>query len=344
MVAVAAVAVITLTLTVALAPADTALAWGEPFPVSGVSAISVDVDTAEVVGPGIGGEKGGVPQAGGPPQAPQVFVGTATVNGTLAAAGTPLTAWDGAKQVGAAVVGESGSFVIQVARSSGVITFRIGGSPADRTHPAWTPGLVTTGFDLTAGGTTGCLGTNLGAATPAIGQQGGSPPHVFVGQALVQGVAPPPGAPVTAWDGDRQIGYTATGADGAFTLTTARAAGEITFRVDGRLADRTQPRWTLGQVTTGFNLNAAADCLEGTPPATVAEALDGRFVRAFTFDNERKEWRFYDPRAGQANTLGGFVSGQSYLVLVTETVGVSLNGKYRNLSCVAGNCWNLIVW
>ena len=72
--------------------------------------------------------------------------------------------------------------------------------------------------------------------------------------------------------------------------------------------------------------------------------LGNRFVRSFHFDNDTKTWEFYDPAAGDASTQDNLISGESYWVLVTETTEAILNGKTRQLTCVRGNCWNLIVW
>ena len=78
--------------------------------------------------------------------------------------------------------------------------------------------------------------------------------------------------------------------------------------------------------------------------ADAVENIGENFVRAFNFNNDTKTWTFYDPAAGDASTLENFITGESYWILIGETQEVILNNKTRNLTCVAGNCWNLIVW
>ena len=81
-----------------------------------------------------------------------------------------------------------------------------------------------------------------------------------------------------------------------------------------------------------------------TSTATGVANLGNRFVRSFHFDNDTKTWEFYDPSAGDASTQDNLISGESYWLLVTETTEAILNGKTRQLTCVRGNCWNLVVW
>ena len=226
------------------------------------------------------------------------------------------------------------------------------GQAADRSYPQWVMGEVTTGFDLavTAAGPlcpAGLAGfTSEPPATPAA-EAGSQPPHVFVGTATVDGVAAAPGTLITAWDGSREIGRAGAGAGGAFTITVSRSSGAITFRIGGLAAQQSHPVWTVGEVTTGFVLSAAGvpDCAEAAiPVAQVAAALGGNLIRAFTFDNESKVWQFYDAGAVDVATLTDFVTGRPYFILVKESLAVTVGGKYRNFTCKAGNCWNLIVW
>ena len=78
--------------------------------------------------------------------------------------------------------------------------------------------------------------------------------------------------------------------------------------------------------------------------AEAVEDMGDNFVRAFNFNNDTKTWTFYDPAAGDASTLTHFITGESYWILIQATQEVILNGKTRNLTCVDGNCWNLLVW
>ena len=81
-----------------------------------------------------------------------------------------------------------------------------------------------------------------------------------------------------------------------------------------------------------------------TPVALALENLGDRLVRVFHFNNDTKQWTFYDPVLGELNTLSFMVAGETYLVLVGGTTEVDLNGRARNLTCLGGNCWNQIVW
>ena len=97
--------------------------------------------------------------------------------------------------------------------------------------------------------------------------------------------------------------------------------------------------------SAGFTITRSG-VVEGatTPTALGVANLGDRFARSFHFDNDTKTWEFYDPAAGDANTQDNLISGGSYWVLVTETTEAILNGKTRQLTCVRGNCWNLVVW
>ena len=86
-----------------------------------------------------------------------------------------------------------------------------------------------------------------------------------------------------------------------------------------------------------------------TPIGEALKNLGDRLVRVFHFNNDTKLWTFYEPSLGEADvfgdmTLNYMVSGETYMVQVTETNEVLLNGRIRNLSCLQGNCWNVIVW
>ncbi len=91
----------------------------------------------------------GLGPSGGAQEPPQVFLGTASVNGMPVNAGASITAWDGERQIGSAEAGEGGRYVLLTFRSLGPITFKIGNLYADQTHPNWVPGEITAGFDLT---------------------------------------------------------------------------------------------------------------------------------------------------------------------------------------------------
>ena len=94
----------------------------------------------------------------------------------------------------------------------------------------------------------------------------------------------------------------------------------------------------------GFTVTTAAEIGAETPVAEGIANLGENFLRAFNFNNDTKSWTFYDPDAGEANTMDYFIAGSSYWILVGQTAEVILNRETRNLTCVNGNCWNLIVW
>lgn len=103
----------------------------------------------------------------------------------------------------------------------------------------------------------------------------------------------------------------------------------------------------INDITVSRNFTVTAAGVTGgavTPADAALINLGNRFLRAFHFNNDTKTWTFYDPAAGDANTLENFIAGESYWLLVSETAAVVLKGKTRRLTCAAGNCWNLIVW
>lgn len=94
----------------------------------------------------------------------------------------------------------------------------------------------------------------------------------------------------------------------------------------------------------GFTVTTAAQIGAETRVEEGLANLGDNFLRAFNFDNDTKSWTFYDPEAGEASTMTHFIAGSSYWILVARTEQVILNRETRNLTCVDGNCWNLITW
>ena len=182
------------------------------------------------------------------------------------------------------------------------------------------------------------------APTPAPPQlPGGSePPHIFTGQATLNGSPAGTGIAIDAYDGGRLIGATVTQAGGRYTIHVHRSAGVITFRVNQQAAAESWTTWQQGQVTTGFSLTAAAGSSESDPSRLFAALPD--LVRAFAFDNTTKRWDFFDPAVPEVSTLTRFMPGNIYWLLVSNTTRLMLNGAERDLSCVGDDCWNLIVW
>ena len=169
------------------------------------------------------------------------------------------------------------------------------------------------------------------------------PPHIFIGTASLNGSPAGQGVAIDAYDGGRLIGSTVTQAGGRFSIHVHRAEGVITFRVNNQAAAESWPAWQRGQVTTGFDLTAGGDSSGETDPARLFAALPD-LVRAFGFDNETKQWDFFDPAAADVSTLTRFIPGNIYWLLVSHTTRLMLNGVERDLSCVEDDCWNLIVW
>ena len=134
-------------------------------------------------------------------------------------------------------------------------------------------------------------------------------------------------------------GAPATDANGEFTLT---------FLAPGAGVGRQTVLVTIAGVTASAPFDISPSGVSAGTPAPVAEAwedLGDSLVRIFHFNNDTKAWTFYDPElSDDENTQEFMISGETYLVLVRETVSAILNGKLRNLTCLQGNCWNQIIW
>lgn len=74
--------------------------------------------------------------------------------------------------------------------------------------------------------------------------------------------------------------------------------------------------------------------------------LGNNLVRVFYYNNPTKMWLFNDPRPDfdDLNTLTTLANGQPYWILVRESTSVTLNGRAHRLTCLEGDCWNIIVW
>ena len=108
------------------------------------------------------------------------------------------------------------------------------------------------------------------------------------------------------------------------------------------------------EVSTGSNRTSASTSFEvlesgliGTPtPIADVYAMSDSLLRIFRFDNNTKEWEFNDKRDefAEANTLDELVSGGVYWILIDQDVTLDVDGVLMNLTCTAGDCWNLVVW
>lgn len=154
---------------------------------------------------------------------PHVFIGTVTVNGLDAPAGTPLTAVIGGVVQGSTTVEASGAYTLLVNQGSGTdITFKIGNLDAAETA-SWDQGGGTL-LDLVAGGAGGAAGS-VGPA----GAQGPAGSDGADGADGERGAAGPagPSGPAGASGQDGAAGAAgAPGSDGAAGQTgSAGAAG-----------------------------------------------------------------------------------------------------------------------
>ena len=112
-----------------------------------------------------------------------IFIGTATHDGQVPPVGTEITAYDGTRAIGTALVQAGGQFALQTSQAHGTIVFRIGLVEAAQTFPNWRSGGRTTGFTLTF--TT--------PADPTLGRQGATGARGPAGPAGPAGPEGPPG-------------------------------------------------------------------------------------------------------------------------------------------------------
>ena len=152
----------------------------------------------------------------------------------------------------------------------------------------------------------------------------------FVGYAPLQSVLV---GGVEAWVG----GQVLTDAQGRFT---------VDLLVPGVGQDRQRVVATVGgQTASGFLVidpNAVAGA--ATPVEQAWAGLVSWDLVVAHHDNEDKRWRFYYPAQPGLSDLAEMVAGDVYIVHVGVAITAMLNGKLRTLTCVNGNCWNVIVW
>ena len=134
-------------------------------------------------------------------------------------------------------------------------------------------------------------------------------------------------------------GSVATDANGEFSLT---------FLTPGAGVGRQTVLVTIAGVTASAPFDISLSSVSAATPVPVVEALadlGDALVRTFHFNNDTKAWTFYDPELTEANNTQRFmIPGETYLILVRETVTAILNTRQRTLSCYQGNCWNQIIW
>ena len=81
-----------------------------------------------------------------------------------------------------------------------------------------------------------------------------------------------------------------------------------------------------------------------TPVAEALAPLGEKFVTAFHFVASTDTWVYYDPLFPEEGMLKAMVSGQEYLILVTESITVEVSGQRLELVCNNNDCWNTVVW
>ena len=97
-------------------------------------------------------------------------------------------------------------------------------------------------------------------------------PHVFIGTAIVNGLTATTGVPITAWDGDTQIGSATVTAGGKFQINVSRSSGRITFNIDNVAAAQSHAMWEFGGLETGFNLTATSQPASAGPAGPAGPA------------------------------------------------------------------------
>ena len=135
---------------------------------------------------------------------------------------------------------------------------------------------------------------------------------------------------------------------GGSVTTDANGDFSLTFLAPGVGVGRQTVQVTVAGVTAAATFDLSKSGVAAGNAVPVAEALadlgDALEV-IFHFNNDRKEWTYYDPElAVEQNTQAFMIPGETYLILVSETVQAILNGKTRNLTCHQGFCWNQIIW
>ena len=181
--------------------------------------------------------------------------------------------------------------------------------------------------------------------------------HEVPGAAItVNPEAGPPGTPVSlAGQGFRKFTKVNSATIGALDVTpggtvTTDANGDfsLTFLAPGVGVGSQTVRVTVAGVTASAPFYLSPSGVAAGTPVPVAEALErlgDKLSRVFHFNNDSKVWTFYDPElAEDENTQHVMIAGETYLVLVRETMSAILNGQTRQLTCHQGNCWNQIIW
>ena len=133
---------------------------------------------------------------------------------------------------------------------------------------------------------------------------------------------------------------------GGWVLTDPEGKFTVDVTVPGLNPGRQPVVATVGGWTASSYLfidpNAVVDTATPAAQAWAGVTVPGLVV--WHFDNESQKWRFYDPTLPEFSDLEFMETGKVYLVQVGATTTATLNGQPRSLTCVNGNCWNVILW
>lgn len=107
-----------------------------------------------------------------------------------------------------------------------------------------------------------------------------------------------------------------------------------------------------GQEVAGSSENAGsfssgsgkAGAAAATPVVDAMKPLGNKFARIWHRVQETGEFIYYDPKVPGESTLGFVLSGKTYLILVTESVTLMIDGQELELVCDDGDCWNKVIW
>ncbi|MDE2842463.1 MAG: hypothetical protein OXN21_03670, partial [Chloroflexota bacterium] len=80
------------------------------------------------------------------------------------------------------------------------------------------------------------------------------------------------------------------------------------------------------------------------PVAEAVAPLGDNLVVAWHYIDATDKFVYYDPELPEESTLMAMTSGQTYLIMVDESVTVVIDGKELHFVCNEKTCWNTVVW
>ncbi|MDE2779623.1 MAG: hypothetical protein OXI91_08115 [Chloroflexota bacterium] len=87
-----------------------------------------------------------------------------------------------------------------------------------------------------------------------------------------------------------------------------------------------------------------ADPGVSVPVGEAVAPLGDSLVVAWHYIDATDEFVYYDPELPDESTLKAMTSGQTYLIMVDESVTVVIDGKELHFVCNEKTCWNTVVW